>query len=414
MNDKLNEKLVELLTDSTKTKADIAQLLVQNDVDISDEDLDEINRICEEQIEDDKDDIPYQLSEDKQSILLENTSTLKSKDMKQMFVKLPTKEEARFLEDLYYQTQNRRIVLQGQIRSLYQEYDSKSENENNNEKNESFLYWNLGNMISTENNIKRTLEAFSDRYYLARWAKSNIGIGPVISTVLAANLEVKDGMHAGNWWSYCGLNDNNRPWLGKEKSKEIVNRIIEENDGILDDTAVAKIAAETKWKISWLEAKAKDPRKGWKKDALIKACSFVPYNRHMKVLMYKIGHSFTMIKNNPDSLYGRLLRERLDYENVKNARGDYAEQALEKAKKVGKSTVAYKFYSKGMLPPAHIIQRCERYVTKIFMSHLFEAAWYNKYGTQCPEPYIIGFAENGHNDYIAPEVPYDSIPRDAQ
>ena len=65
MNDKLNEKLVELLTDSTKTKADIAQLLVQNDVDISDEDLDEINRICEEQIEDDKDDIPYQLSEDK-------------------------------------------------------------------------------------------------------------------------------------------------------------------------------------------------------------------------------------------------------------------------------------------------------------------------------------------------------------
>ena len=147
---------------------------------------------------------------------------------------------------------------------------------------------------------------------------------------------------------------------------------------------------------------------------MTKACSYIPYNRTLKVVAFKIGHSFRMCKNKPNSLYGRLLAEREAYENKKNLAGDYADQAYRilKEKNIGKDTVAYSYYSKGQLPPAHIAQRSERWATKMFISHLFEAMYYNAYGKRCPEPYIIGFAENGHNDYIEPEVAYESVARD--
>ena len=413
MNKNLEKSIVELLTTKAPS-SDIAQLLMQNGVEISDEDYEKIS--AEVAVSDEFEELPYELSEDKTSFAVETGTHKMSKELKKSFVKIPSKEEARFLQDIYYQTQNRRIALQGQIRSINQGKDSKSTSKNNNEGNMEFLTWYLGEVSMMEDNVKKALEAFSDSYYISRWAKKVVGIGPVISTVLAANLEIKDEtMHAGNWWSYCGLNDNNRPWLGREKSKVIIEQCIADNGGVLDDHAVYAIAAKTQWKMSWLESKAKT-KKGWSKEGLIKACSFVPYNKALKVLMYKIGHSFRLCVRKSDSLYGRILKEREEYENKKNETLAYKDQAaaILASKNIGKTTVAYEYYSQGKLPPAHIHQRAERYATKLFISHLFEAAWYNKYGTQCPEPYIIGFDENGHNDYIAPEVPYDSVERDHQ
>lgn len=412
MNKNLESKIVELLTSPSSTKMDIAQLLYQNGVEISDEDLAIIDKNEDAKV--DIDDVAYELSSDKKSFAID-PSTGMSNEVKKTFVRIPTKEEARFLQDIYYQTQDKRIAIAGQLRSLRQDKDSKSADEASNADNTAFLEWFYNETVKMEENIKKALEAFSDSYYISRWAKQVTGIGPVISTVLAANLEIKsDNMHAGNWWSYCGLNDNNRPWLGREKSKAIVEQCINNNGGVLDDAAVYEVALKTKWKYSYLESKAKDPKKGWIKDKLIKACSLVPYNKSLKVLMYKIGHSFRMVKNKPASLYGRILREREEYENKKNLNGDYKEQAsnILATKNFNKSTIAYKYYIKGQLPPGHISQRAERYATKLFISHLFEAAWYNKFNTPCPEPYIIGFDEGGHNDYIGPEVAYEAVERD--
>lgn len=408
----LEKALVDLLLNSTSTKKDVAQLLIANGVDIADDDLD---AILKEEKEEVFEEVPYELSEDKTAFLVEDLTDKLSSELKKTFVKIPTKEEARFLNDIYYQTQAKRIAIAGQLRSLKQDKDTKSKDDAKNEENLAFLEWYLSKSVKMEENIKKALEAFSDSYYLSRWAKACKGIGPVLATALAANLEIKSkDMHAGNWWSYCGLNDNNRPWLGKEKSRVIVEEAIKNHDGVLDDFTVYEVAAKTKWQFSYLE-KAKDPKKGWKKDELIKICSFVPYNKKLKVLCFKIGQSFRWQQNKPDSLYGRILREREEYEKTKNEAGEYAEQAKEilASKNFNKKTVAYKYYSEGKLPPAHINRRAERYATKLFISHLFEAAYYNKFGEKCPSPYIIGFDESGHNDYIDPEIPYESIERDS-
>ena len=352
-----------------------------------------------------------------------------TKQLKESFVQQPGREEARYLMDLYYQEQSKRIVLENQIRALDQGKDSdqpeidsvtKEKKPKKQTQNRGFLEYYCFNTKMREDYIKQGLEMFSDSAYLGKWAKANKGIGPVIATCLLANLELRDNatgndtdMHPSSWWDYCGLNNNRRPWIGRAQATEIVNDLVKENNGIIDDALVKKLCGISQWKYSHYETKAK-VNGAWKKDKLIAATCIIPYNKNMKLVMYKIGHSFLMCKNKPDSLYGRLLKDRLDYETKKNEAGDYKDQA-EKAlatKNYGKDTVAYKYYIQGKLPPAHISQRCQRYVTKLFISHLFEAAYYNKYGKQAPAPYALLFC--GHTDYIPPEVPYDSIPRDEE
>ena len=346
-------------------------------------------------------------------VLLLNKTNLKKFDVIQ-----PNVNEARYLIDNYYQIQQMRINTANQIRALEQGADNKSSKKelNDNKINTSmFLY---DQYVTMEENAKRLLEGFINSNYLSRWASQVTGIGPILAASLAAYLTIKkedDGstkMHAGSWWNYCGMNDNNIPWLGATKSKELVEKCIEENGGKLDDETMLLICARSHWKIEHFRNFKdcyKETKKGgkWNKEQVIRACSTIPYNKDLKVVCHKIGTSFHKLCNNDKSLYGRLFKERLAYELEKNDKGDYADQAakiLEEKNFKNKEIKAV--YESGKLPISHIYARCERYVTKLFISHAFEAAYFNEYGKMPPAPYALCFCE-GHNDYIGPEVPYD-------
>ena len=78
---------------------------------------------------------------------------------------------------------------------------------------------------------------------------------------------------------------------------------------------------------------------------------------------------------------------------------DQAERKLETTR-IGKDTEAFKWYSQGMLPPAHIQSRAKRYAVKLFLAHWHHVAYEDHYGTQPPKPYVI--EHGGHVHYIAP------------
>ena len=82
----------------------------------------------------------------------------------------------------------------------------------------------------------------------------------------------------------------------------------------------------------------------------------------------------------------------------KNENLEYKEQAEKKLEKfnIGKNTEAYKWYSQGKLPPAHIQARAKRYAVKIFLSHLF-SVWYElDRGKLPPKPYAIAILNHAH------------------
>lgn len=155
-------------------------------------------------------------------------------------------------------------------------------------------------------------------------------------------------------------------------------------------------------------SKSKKDLQQWSKNNLASYLAKPPYNKNAKQLVYLIGESFVKQSGKPSSLYGRLYLERKAYEVANNEKGVYAplaEEALA-SKNYGKDTSSYQCYVEGKLPPAQIHNRSKRYAVKIFISHLFEAMYMDKY--HCKVPYeIYPIAHMEHTDYIPPEVPYE-------
>lgn len=153
--------------------------------------------------------------------------------------------------------------------------------------------------------------------------------------------------------------------------------------------------------------KEKKPR-FYTEDDLASLMARPPYNPKLKVIMYLIGDSFVKRSNHPDSLYGKIYKQRKVEEEQKNENGvlrKRAERAL--AGKNYRNKEVRETYESGRLPKGHIDRRARRYAESIFLSHLFEVMYMDYYHTAPPVIYPI--AHQGHVDYIPPEVPYDQF-----
>lgn len=207
--------------------------------------------------------------------------------------------------------------------------------------------WVFGNMDTFESDIKRALDRYSMSQKPGQWARSICGIGPVIAAGLLAHIDITKAPTVGHIWRFAGL----------------------------DPT------------VKW--------GKGEKR----------PWNAGLKVLCWKIGESFVKVSNpvlHPDDVYGQVYIARKEEEQARNESGALAEQAAAAltAKRIGKDTEAYKAYSVGKLPPAHIHARAKRYAVKLFLSHYHHVAYECEYGTPPPKPYIL--MQPGHVHFIKP------------
>jgi hypothetical protein len=117
---------------------------------------------------------------------------------------------------------------------------------------------------------------------------------------------------------------------------------------------------------------------------------------------WKIGQSFIKVQGNKNDIYGAVYAIRRELENNRNEAGEFADQAARKLEtyNIDKSTEAYKAYSQGKLPPAHLLARASRYATKLFLAHLHHVMWEARYGEPPRKPYVI--EKLGHTSFIKP------------
>lgn len=203
--------------------------------------------------------------------------------------------------------------------------------------------WLVDQRESLEGQVKNALAAYAKASRVGQWALSITGIGPVITAGLLANIDMSKAPAAPHIWRYAGL----------------------------------------------------DPTRKWEKGQKI------PWNASLKRLCFLIGESFVKVSGRESDIYGKIYKQRKEYETAKNEAGDYAEQAVHAlaTKNYGRETEARKHYEAGRLPPAQIHRRAARYATKMFLSHLHEVWHTDIYGTPAPVPYAIA---NGHVHYIPP------------
>ena len=433
---KIAEKLIQRALDIDSTKADLLDILYQyiNNSDkevkallgtISEEDINDV-RLLEINNMSDVNDVEYEKKGD--TIKVNNIQ--KSKKIVELYVKEATKEEARYFADLYYQVQRFRISVENQIRAIDQGYDQddKSHKDDKQKKKKNIVATpatmtfrhHIANQLKTmEDDIKKCLSDYSDRMPMGRYAKATVGIGPVFATLLCSSLDIPDvdtlpvtgrQYTVGNWISYVGLNDNNRPWIKEDaKAKNFVEKAIKENGGVIDEEAVRLLCTYTHWNYDHYYKFCCNRKtgefEGFTKDKLVKGTKMIPYNKDLKKTMFLIGQSFQIVSNKPNSLYGRLYKERYQYELNRNESGGNAEQAAMylSEKNYGKTTEAYKAYSIGKLPKKQLTRRAMRHTVKIFLNHLFDFAYMEKYNNPAPIPYVFTL-DGEHKDYIPAEV----------
>lgn len=322
-----------------------------------------------------------------------------------------TDNQVRFIIDNYYQTQQYRINIASQMRAIDQGYDQIQEGE------QPAIAWLFADVKNRENQIKNMIQTYADNNPVCQWAMAIKGIGPVFAANLWSYIDMTKCFHANQFISYAGLNDNNAPWLGKEKSTKIVNQVYEQlglddkspaNDDVFLRVAIAAGRNVLSIKRGFYSHKEKENKSYNDKTILIKFLSKPPYNTELKKVCYLIGESFCKVSNR-GSLYGELYKERKAYETLKNENFEYREQAekLLSEKNYDKNTDTYKCLIQGKLSPAHITMRAKRYAVKIFLTHFFEACYI--YTHKKNPPVIYPIAHMGHVDYIKPEVAYEKF-----
>ena len=208
----------------------------------------------------------------------------------------------------------------------------------------ALVLWLAEQHRSLENQIKGALDKYSLHHPVGEWLRGIKGVGPVIAAGLLAHIDITKAPHVGHIFSFAGLHEG----------------------------------------AQW--------NKGEKR----------PWNAQLKTLCWKLGESLVKVSGDEEAKYAQLYVQRKAYETGKNEAGDYAEQAARvlKAKKIGKDTEAFKHYSEGRLPPAHIHARAKRWAVKILLSNLHEVWYEREYGVKPPLPYPL--AHLGHADKIEP------------
>jgi len=296
-----------------------------------------------------------------------------TRDIKQAGKTL-TVREARYLTDLYYQMQDNRIRAAGQIRAMEQGEVKEPH---------MTLDWVFGQSEKLETSIRSVLGEFARNRTVGAWSQSILGIGPVISAGLIANISMRV-------WVCMAAEEV------KAKRRKAADQCRQETPCSVACHEKPVNTVGQIWRYAGL-----DPTSKWEKGKKR------PWNASLKRLCWLIGQSFVKVHNNPKDFYGHYYKHRKEIEIANNDAGKFSEQAAQvlRDKKIGKDTDAYKAYSVGKLPPAHIQARAERYAVKLFLAHWHGVAFRAEFERDAPVPYAI--SELGHADLIGiPNWPF--------
>jgi hypothetical protein len=219
----------------------------------------------------------------------------------------------------------------------------------------SALAWTFTQMEATEASLRRIMDVWTDLSIVGQWCKSITGIGPVLAANLIATFD-PDKPTVGHWWRFAGL----------------------------------------------------DPTMEWKKGQKR------PFSAKAKLLCWKIGDSFVKVSGRDSAFYGKIYRERKNFEVLRDEEGHHEFQAkmtlLDKNIQDPKTKATYE---SGHLPAGRLDLRARRYAVKLFLAALHEVMYFTKHGVMPPKPYVIEHL--GHVDWMGvPNV--DMIPglRDAE
>ena len=252
--------------------------------------------------------------------------------------------QIRGLVDSYYQIQEIRKAGGNQRRAVAQGKDAHP-----------LVDYVVEQLLALEKDIQRMMAVATDAHVPTRWARSFIGVGPVLAAGLLAHIDITIAKTPSAVWRFAGY----------------------------------------------------DPTVTWEKGQRR------PWNARLKVLGYKLGDSFKKFSNHRHaSLYARLYRERKALELARTEAGLHREAAekMLATRRWKKGTVAVAAYEQGRLPAGQLDARARRYAVKIFLEHFWRVLYEVEFGTPAMLPYIIEHDPETHGPGYLPTPHWPEIP----
>ena len=242
--------------------------------------------------------------------------------------------EIRGLVDSYYQIQTFRKAGANQRRAVAQGVDAHP-----------LVDYVIERLEALEKDIQKMMDVATNAHVPTQWAKSHVGIGPVLSAGLLAHIDITLARTPSAVWRFAGY----------------------------DPTSV------------WEKGKRR------------------PWNARLKVLGYLIGESFKKFSNHKNaSLYSQLYRERKALEVARTEGGlhrEVAAQALA-SKRWKTDTTAHAAYTAGRLPAGQLDARARRYAVKIFLEHFWRVCYEVHFQQPAPLPYIVEHDPEHHGRHL--------------
>lgn len=156
--------------------------------------------------------------------------------------------DARFMVDAYYQMQEYRKATANQQKASVKAGEPV------------IMNWLLKQTEIVENQIKSLLDVWSGNQEAGQWAKSIIGIGPVIAAGLLTHIDIRQAPTVGHIWRFAGL-DPTQQWLGavrgNAETADAIGRLGSVEAAIPGLAAMIGTRAETLRKLATSDAKGK-------------------------------------------------------------------------------------------------------------------------------------------------------------
>ena len=308
---------------------------------------------------------------------LEDTLRLQAADL--------TKREAKLLYRYHRNVQVMRIACEQSIGLLEHQKTPPPE---------LFFYFRRS-ARRLEKQTTSALEIYVDQYVATRWMRE-VGLGSAQATAIFTMVDLeKIKGNVSSLFRFAGY-DPSVTKLTKQEAGECIRYFREQyKKDYVDLEVLHYVARDLNRGVEQLKriTKVGMYRKDITWGQLYRAIMSCPWCQELKEVLFRVGMAFRRTGGNaqPTSPYRSIYDWRKEYEVMRNERGDLAEQAAYKLKSRNfrKDTTAYKHYIEGRLPPAHLDARARRFTIKVFLVHLHQVLFFERYGRMPPRPYIL-------------------------
>ena len=208
------------------------------------------------------------------------------KDLKDVAESL-TVPQVRLVVDNYYTWQANRIAAHNQAAALVRTSEPHLA-----------LDYVEAAFAKFEDDMKAMLDAYTRTQHMGIWARSIMGVGPVLAAGLIAHLDITRAPTVGHFWRFAGL-DPTVKWLGTKGAADLVDRgLAEVGADTITAELLAWIAQQTNRRHEVVEKMCTDPKSGkYSVTYAKKALARRPWNAALKVPAWKLGESFVKVQN---------------------------------------------------------------------------------------------------------------------